>query len=151
MVAINSTVGNAENSSGAWMNKDVIRIKTEKVIEMASAKSSNNAGSGRMSITRMAIMPSASAMSLRRSMVPRSLRRDNVKDRSPPCAEVASVMSVDRSRRLRSRDSKLCTAAGGPPALMIGTALASNIAPEGAVDTLRPPRQNVPGIWLLRR
>ena len=133
------------------MNKDVIRIKTEKVIEMASEKSSNNAGNGRMSITRMAIMPSASAMSLRRSMVPRSPRRDSVKDRSPPCAEVASVMSVDRSRRLRSRDSKLCTAAGGPPALMIGTALASNIAPEGAVDTLRPPRQNVPGIWLLGR
>ncbi len=29
MVAINSTVGNAENSSGAWMNSDVIRISTE--------------------------------------------------------------------------------------------------------------------------
>ena len=151
MVAISRTVGNAENSSGAWINKEVIRIKTEKVIEMASEKSSNNAGSGRMRMTRIAIMPSASAMSLRRSMVPRSLRRDSVKDRSPPCAEVASGMSVDGSRRLRSRDSKLCTAAGGPPARMIGTALASKIAPEGAVGTLGPPRQNVPGIWLLGR
>jgi hypothetical protein len=36
MVAISSTVGKAENSSGAWMNRDVIRISTEKVIEMGS-------------------------------------------------------------------------------------------------------------------
>ena len=136
MVAISSTVGNAENSSGAWMNKAVIRIRTEKVIEMASEKSSNIAGSGRMRTTSMAIMPTASPMSLRRSMVPRSLNRESVKDPSPPCAEVASVMSVDRSRRPRSRDSKLCTAAGGPPARMMGAALASKIAPKGAVDTL---------------
>ena len=40
MVAISSTVGKAENSSGAWMNSDVIRISTENVIEMASEKSS---------------------------------------------------------------------------------------------------------------
>ena len=38
MVAISSTVGKAENSSGAWMNSDVIRISTENVIEMASAE-----------------------------------------------------------------------------------------------------------------
>ena len=50
MVAISSTVGKAENSSGAWMNRDVIRISTEKVIEMASAKSSRSDGSGRMRI-----------------------------------------------------------------------------------------------------
>ena len=38
MVAISSTVGKAENSSGVWMNSAVIRISTEKMIEMASAK-----------------------------------------------------------------------------------------------------------------
>ena len=30
MVAISSTVGKAENSSGAWMNSAVIRISTER-------------------------------------------------------------------------------------------------------------------------
>ena len=46
MVAISSTLEEAENSSGACMNRDVIRISTEKVIEMASAKSSRSDGSG---------------------------------------------------------------------------------------------------------
>jgi hypothetical protein len=62
MVAINSTVGKAENSSGTWMNSDVIRISTEKVIEMASEKSSNSAGSGRMRTTRIAIMASKAGL-----------------------------------------------------------------------------------------
>src|ERR1700730_15146465 len=57
MVAISSTVGKAENSSGAWMNSDVIRISTEKMIEMASAKSSSSGGSGRISTTRMVRTP----------------------------------------------------------------------------------------------
>ena len=42
MVAISSTVGNAENSSGVWMNSAVIRISTERMIEIASARSSSN-------------------------------------------------------------------------------------------------------------
>ena len=37
MVAISSTVGKEENSSGVWMNSAVIRISTEMMIEMASA------------------------------------------------------------------------------------------------------------------
>ena len=41
----------------------------EKVIEIASEKSRKNGGSGMMRITRIVIMPSASAMSLRRSIV----------------------------------------------------------------------------------
>ena len=36
MVAISSTVGKAENSSGVWMNSAVIRISTDRMIEMAS-------------------------------------------------------------------------------------------------------------------
>jgi len=42
MVAIRSTVGKVENSSGALMNSDVIRIRTAKMIEMASAKSKSS-------------------------------------------------------------------------------------------------------------
>ena len=113
IVAINRTVGKAENSSGAWMNSDVIRISTEKVIEIASEKSSSTGGSGRIRMTRIAIMPTASAISLRRSMVPKSASRDSAVA-SPRCAVVVSVMPADRPR-LRSCDSKLCAAAGGPP------------------------------------
>ena len=57
MVAISSTVGKAENSSGVWMNSDVIRISTEKMIEMASAKSSSIGGSGRIRTTRIVSTP----------------------------------------------------------------------------------------------
>src|SRR5262249_32408315 len=67
MVAISSTVGNAENSSGAWMNSAVIRISTEKMIEVASEKSSSSGGSGSSSTIRMVSTPAASAMSPRRS------------------------------------------------------------------------------------
>ena len=95
------------------MNSDVIRISTEKVIEIASEKSSSTGGSGRIRMTRIAIMPTASAISLRRSMVPKSASRD-IAVASPRCAVVVSVMPVDRPR-LRSCDSKLCAAAGGPP------------------------------------
>ncbi|GGE29752.1 hypothetical protein GCM10011367_00040 [Marinicauda pacifica] len=48
------------------MNSAVIRIMIEKQIEMASEKSSSALGSGRMSMTRMARMPTAIATSLRR-------------------------------------------------------------------------------------
>ena len=47
IVAISSTGRKGGNSGGAWMNRDVIRIGTEKVIEMASAESSRSDGSGR--------------------------------------------------------------------------------------------------------
>jgi hypothetical protein len=147
MVEINNTVGKAENSSGVWMNKLVIRIRTEKVMETASAKSRRSGGSGRMRMTRIVIMPTASPISLRRSMVPRSTSRDIAV--SPPSAEVASLMPADPPRRPRSRVSKLCAAAAGPPARRIGVALASKADPESAVETFTPPRQNVPGIWLL--
>ncbi len=40
MVEISSTVGNAENSSGAWMNSAVIRIRIDSVIEIARNRSS---------------------------------------------------------------------------------------------------------------
>ena len=70
MVAISSTVGKAENSSGAWMNSAVIRISTDRMIDMASAISSSGAGSGRIRTTRIAITPMASPMSPRRSMAP---------------------------------------------------------------------------------
>ena len=158
MVAISSTVGKAENSSGAWMNRDVIRISTEKVIEMASAKSSRSDGSGRMRTTRMAMTPTASPRSLRLSSDPRSARRENANGPSLRSAEVTtSVMPSACARRLRSRVAKLCAAAVGPPARTKGkgAALASKTAPEGCPrrcggNGLRTylPRQNLPGVWL---
>ena len=69
------------------MNSAVIRIITEKVIEIASAISSSIGGSGRIRTTRIAIMPTASPISLRRSIVPMSLKRESIEDASPPCAE----------------------------------------------------------------
>ena len=53
------------------MNSDVIRTRTEKVIESASSRSSRSRGIGRISTTRMPITPSASAMSPWRSVRPR--------------------------------------------------------------------------------
>jgi len=53
------------------MKSAVIRTSTEKVIEMASEKSSRKAGRGRMSTTMIAMTPSARARSprLERSVI----------------------------------------------------------------------------------
>ena len=48
------------------MNRAVIRINTEKVMETARPTSISHFGSGRMRMTRMATTPKAMAMSLRR-------------------------------------------------------------------------------------
>jgi hypothetical protein len=73
MVEISRMVGNEENSSGVWMNSDVIRIRIDSVIEIARNRSSTSAGSGRIRTTRMVRMPSASAMSPRLRILPISL------------------------------------------------------------------------------
>src|ERR1700733_5567552 len=110
------------------MNRDVIRISTAKVIETASAKSRRGGGSGGRRITRIVKMPSASPISPRRSIVPRSTSRDdNVV--SPLSAVVVSLIPVDPPR-LRSRDPKLWVAAGRPLVWRIGPALASKAGPE---------------------
>ena len=70
MVEINRMVGNEENSSGAWMNSAVIRIRIDSVIEIARNRSSTIAGSGRISTTRMVRTPKASARSPRLRMLP---------------------------------------------------------------------------------
>jgi hypothetical protein len=119
------------------MNSDVIRISTEKVIEMASEKSSSSGGSGKMSTTRIAIMPTANAMSLRRSMVPRSARRESAADAALSRAEVVPVMPVDRPGR-RSRVSTLWAAADGPPARKREAALASKAFPEAGDGNTSP-------------
>ena len=74
MVAISSTVGNEENSSGVWMNSAVIRISTDRMIEMARLMSSSTGGSGRISTTRIVSTPMASARSPRFMSAPRSPR-----------------------------------------------------------------------------
>ena len=127
MVEISRMVGNAENSSGVWMNSDVIRIRTENVIETASAKSRSSGGNGRMRITRIVMMPSASPISPRRSMVPRLTRRDSPV--SAVSAEPVSLISVD-PLRLRPRESKLCVAAGMPPTWGSGATPASKACSE---------------------
>ena len=78
MVEISSTVGNAENSSGVWMNSEVIRIRIDTVIEIARNRSSTIAGSGRISTTRMVRTPNASARSPRFKISPISLRLGNL-------------------------------------------------------------------------
>ena len=77
MVEIRRMVGNDENSSGAWMNSDVIRIRIDSVIEIARNRSSTIEGRGRISTTRMVRMPNASARSPRFKMVPISLKLGN--------------------------------------------------------------------------
>ncbi len=101
MVAISSTVGKAENSSGVWMNRAVIRISTDRMIEIASAMSSRGAGSGRIRTTRIAITPIASAMSPRLSSVPMSLSFDRPNAWLPPPAATSLIVSAD-VRRARS-------------------------------------------------
>ena len=73
MVEIRRMVGNDENSSGAWMNSAVIRIRMDSVIEIARNRSSTSAGRGRISTTRMVRIPRASAMSPRLMKLPMSL------------------------------------------------------------------------------
>ncbi len=77
MVEISRMVGNDENSSGAWMNSEVIRIRIDTVIEIARNRSSTIEGSGRISTTRMVRTPNASARSPRFRMSPISLRVGN--------------------------------------------------------------------------
>ena len=52
IVAISSTVGKVENSSGFWMNSATIRMRIDSVIEIARLKSSSQGGIGRMSTMR---------------------------------------------------------------------------------------------------
>ena len=65
IVEISSTVGKAENSSGVWMNSAVIRISTERMIEIASAKSSRSARQRQDQDDQDGQTPIASAMSPR--------------------------------------------------------------------------------------
>jgi hypothetical protein len=98
MVAMSSTVGKAENSSGVWMNSAVIRISTERMIEIASAMSRSVAGSGSSSTTRIARTPIASAMSPRRSMLPMSLSFGRAKPCPPPATSLIVSADVRRAR-----------------------------------------------------
>ena len=54
------------------MNSAVMRIKTKKMMETASEKSSRSGGSGRIRTTRMVRTPTASAMSPRLKKAPMS-------------------------------------------------------------------------------
>ncbi len=71
-VAISSTVGKAENSSGRWIHSDTIRMSTENAIENARPMSIRIAGRGRNRTVRMTIMPAAKPISatLLRSTLP---------------------------------------------------------------------------------
>ena len=60
IVAISRMIGNALSSNGCLIKSIVIRISTEKEIESASEKSSNQVGIGKMSTTKMQMTPSES-------------------------------------------------------------------------------------------
>src|SRR5580698_9787429 len=64
IVAIRSTVGKAENSSGFWIQSPTIRMRTESAIDSARPKSIITAGTGRKKRQRIRMMPTANAMSL---------------------------------------------------------------------------------------
>ncbi|MEY9412176.1 hypothetical protein ABH989_006642 [Bradyrhizobium ottawaense] len=116
MVEISRMVGKAENSSGVWMNSEVIRIRIESVIEIARNRSSTIAGSGRISTTRMVRMPSASAMSPRLRTLTISLREGIEGLALPtPCPAVTSTMVAASPRDCRPRAPNVCAAAEGPP------------------------------------
>ncbi len=89
MVAISSTVGKDEKSSGREMNSAVIRISTEKVIEMAREKSSSHRGIGRISTTRTVTNPSA------RMMSPRVRRKPAIASSGLAPPEAAGVPVVE--------------------------------------------------------
>ena len=65
IVAISRTVGKELKSSGLEINRQVIRITTEKVIEIARLKSRSQLGIGRISTIRIQTTPSARPISLR--------------------------------------------------------------------------------------
>ncbi len=148
MVAIRSTVGKAENSSGAWMNRAVIRISTDRMIDMASAISSSGAGNGRMRTTRIASTPTASPISPRRSMAPISPSPGSTNFPGPAVDPVASVIGADLSLFLRSWAWNAGAGAIMPLARTRGTAPASKVRPRFALWKERSPRQNLPGLWL---
>jgi hypothetical protein len=58
-VAIKSTVGKAEKSSGFWIQSATIKISTDRAMENASPMSISTAGSGRNSTVTMKTMPTA--------------------------------------------------------------------------------------------
>ena len=93
IVEMSRMVGNAENSSGAWMNSAVIRISTDRMMETAREKSSSIAGSGRIRTMRMVSTPIASARSPR---LARSAKRKPGNENPPDCPAVTSVSGTWR-------------------------------------------------------
>src|SRR6187431_2633073 len=83
------------------MNNAVIRISTEKMIEIASEKSSSNGGSGRMSTTRMVSTPTASARSPRLKKAPTSPRPGSL---MPPIVLVVVAAVISLMLNVSARD-----------------------------------------------
>ena len=59
IVEMSSTVGKAEKSSGFWIHRETMRMRTEKAIDSARPKSIRKGGMGTKRIARMARMPVA--------------------------------------------------------------------------------------------
>ncbi len=59
MVAISSTVGKDEKSSGRWIQSATMRMRTESAMEKASPTSTRTTGMGRNSTQRIDTMPNA--------------------------------------------------------------------------------------------
>ena len=90
IVEISRTVGKELKSRGRWMNSDTIRIRTEKVIEIASEKSSSQRGIGSSSTSRIVTMPSARPISVWR--IAALSRPSRSLDPDPALAAAVSLM-----------------------------------------------------------
>ena len=145
-------VGNEENSSGAWMNSDVIRIRIDSVIEIARNRSSTIEGSGRISTTRMVRTPNASARSPRFRMLPISPRLG----KPAACARALTRRDIDHGSRFPPR---LPAAAakrlrGGRRATVSKvrhrTGVHGDSSRSTRSTTLDFTRQFLPGVWLAK-
>src|SRR3954452_9754481 len=126
------------------MNTDVVRIRTDKMMEMLTEKSSRTGGRGRIRTTRMAITPTASAISPR---LARSPKRKPGKENPPDCPAVTSVIATAPFYPVREAKKN---ATSGSTAQR---SAADKAAKEArSCDTRRkqgtPARQFLPGAWL---
>ena len=152
MVEISSTVGNAENSSGAWMNREVIRIRIETVIEIARNRSSTSEGSGRISTTRMVRTPNASARSPRFRISPISLK--DWKLAAGACAALTR-RDIDHGSAPPAIDARGRQTSARRPKGHRSESEAPHWRPRGSSRSTRPTtldftRQFLPGVWLAK-
>jgi hypothetical protein len=143
IVAMRSTVGKDENSSGSSMNSEVIRISTERMIESANSRSRRSGGNGKTSTTRMPMTPIASSRSERFARAPMSSMVGSAKP--TPAPPPAPPMR----RRVDAPAFAVAMAAGAMPAAdPTAAAIAAPSFVTAAALKNAVPRQTLPSTWL---